>query len=55
MRGFFIRGPFTVIAIFDARVQRFADLLAALGDTHDVDARRVKAVRSWPTRSRQSS
>ena len=44
MRSFFIRGPFSVIALFDARVQWFADVLASLGDTDDVDARRVKAV-----------
>lgn len=44
MRGFFIRAPFPVIALFDARVQWFADVLASLGDTDDEDARRVKAV-----------
>ena len=44
MRSFFIRGPFPVIALFDARVQWFADVLATLGDTDDRDARRVKAV-----------
>ena len=35
MRGFFIRAPFPVIALFDARVQWFADVLASLGDTDD--------------------
>ena len=44
MRGFFIRAPFPVIALFDARVQWFADVLASLGDTDDRDARRVKAI-----------
>ncbi len=44
MRAFFIRGPFPIIALFDARVQWFADALASLGDTDDLDARRVKAV-----------
>ncbi len=44
MRSFFIRGPFPVIALFDARVQWFADVLASLGDTDDMDTRRVKAV-----------
>lgn len=44
MRGFFIRASFPVIALFDARVQWFADVLASLGDTDDLDARRVKAV-----------
>ncbi len=44
MRGFFIRAPFPVIALFDARIQWFADALACLGDTDDQDARRVKAV-----------
>ena len=44
MRGFYVRAPFPVIALLDARVQWFADVLASLGDTDDVDARRVKAV-----------
>ena len=44
MRGFFIRAPFPVIALFDARVQWFADILASLGDTDDRDRRRVKAI-----------
>ena len=44
MRGFFIRAPFAVIAMLDARVQWIADILAALGDTDDLDARRVKAI-----------
>ncbi len=44
MRGFYIRAPFPVIAMLDARVQWIADILAALGDTDDLDARRVKAV-----------
>ncbi len=44
MRGFFIRAPFAIIAMLDARVQWIADILAALGDTDDLDARRVKAI-----------
>jgi hypothetical protein len=44
MRGFFIRAPFPVIALFDARVHWIADILASLGDTDDRDARRVKAI-----------
>ncbi len=44
MRGFFIRAPFAVIAMLDARVQWIADILATLGDTDDLDARRVKAI-----------
>jgi hypothetical protein len=44
MRGFFIRAPFPVIAMLDARVQWIADILAALGDADDLDTRRVKAV-----------
>lgn len=44
MRGFFIRAPFAIIAVLDARVQWFADILAGLGDTDDLDARRVKAI-----------
>ena len=44
MRGFFIRAPFPVIALFDARVQWIADILASLGDTDDRDRRRVKAI-----------
>ena len=44
MRGFFIRAPFPVVSMFDARVQLIADVLAALGDTDDNDTRRVKAV-----------
>ena len=44
MRGFFVRAPFPVIALLDARVQWIADILASLGDTDDLDARRVKAL-----------
>ena len=44
MRGFFIRAPFPVIALFDARVQWFAEVLGELGDADDQDVRRVKAV-----------
>ena len=44
MRGFFVRAPFPVVALFDARVQWIADILASLGDPDDQDARRVKAI-----------
>jgi hypothetical protein len=44
MRGFFVRAPFPIIAMLDARVQWIADILANLGDTDDQDARRVKAI-----------
>lgn len=44
MRGFFIRAPFPVVTMFDARVQFIADVLDALGDNDDNDTRRVKAV-----------
>jgi hypothetical protein len=44
MRGFFVRGPFPVIARIDATVQWIADILAALGDTGSLDERRVKAL-----------
>jgi hypothetical protein len=44
MRGFYIRGPFHVIALLDARVTYLADILATLGDTDPVDHRRVKAI-----------
>ena len=44
MRGFFVRAPFPVIAMLDARVQWIADILASLGDADDQDARRVKAI-----------
>lgn len=44
MRGFFIRAPIAIIAMLDARVQWFAEVLASLGDTDELDARRVKAI-----------
>ncbi|WP_181311950.1 hypothetical protein [Nocardioides campestrisoli] len=44
LRGFYVRGPFNVIALLDARVAYIADILAALGDADPVDRRRVKAV-----------
>jgi hypothetical protein len=44
MRGFYIRGPFAVIARLDAAVAFFATALAHLGDTSSQDDRRVKAV-----------
>jgi hypothetical protein len=42
--GFYVRATFPVIARLDATVEYVADALAALGDTDDRDARRVKAV-----------
>ena len=44
MRGFYIRGPFAVIAKLDAAVAFFAMVLLHLGDTGSEDERRVKAV-----------
>lgn len=44
VRGFYIRGPFQVIARLDASVARIAQVLADLGDTDSLDQRRVKAV-----------
>jgi hypothetical protein len=44
MRGFYIRGPFAVIARLDAAVAFFAQVLAHLGDTGSQDERRVRAV-----------
>jgi hypothetical protein len=44
MRGFYVRGPFAVIARLDAAVAFFATVLAHLGDTSSEDERRVKAI-----------
>ncbi|MGC4111912.1 MAG: DUF222 domain-containing protein [Nocardioides sp.] len=44
IRGFYIRAPFGTIAVFDAAVQRIADILGDLGDADPVDQRRVKAL-----------
>jgi hypothetical protein len=44
IRGFYIRGPFPVIARLDAAVAFFARLLLHLGDTGGEDERRVKAI-----------
>jgi hypothetical protein len=44
MRGFYVRGPFAVIARLDAAVAFFAQVLAHLGDTGGEDERRVRAV-----------
>lgn len=44
LRGFHIRAPFPVVSLLDARVQWFADVLAALGDERTTDERRVAAV-----------
>jgi hypothetical protein len=41
---FYIRAPFQVIALLDARVTWLADMLAAMGDTDPVDHRRVNTV-----------
>jgi hypothetical protein len=44
MRGFYVRAPFHLIGLLDARIQWIADILASLGDTDDQDSRRVKAI-----------
>jgi hypothetical protein len=44
MRGFYIRAPFATIAVFDAALERIAQILADLGDTECRDRRRVKAL-----------
>jgi len=44
LRGFYIRAPFATVAVFDAALQRIADILKDLGDTDTVDRRRVKAL-----------
>jgi hypothetical protein len=44
MRGFYIRAPFATIAVFDAALERIAQILADLGDTETRDRRRVKAL-----------
>ena len=44
MRGFYIRGPFAIIAKLDAAVAFFAQVLLHLGDTSSHDERRVKAI-----------
>lgn len=43
VKGFYLRGPVSVVMRFDATVAYLADALKALGDTDDEDARRVKA------------
>jgi len=44
LRGFYIRAPFATVAVFDAALQRIADILGHVGDTDPVDKRRVKAL-----------
>ena len=44
LRGFYIRAPFATVAMFDAALQRIAGILRDLGDTDDLDKRRVKAL-----------
>jgi hypothetical protein len=44
MRGFYVRAPFHLIGLLDARIQWIADILGSLGDTDDQDSRRVKAI-----------
>jgi hypothetical protein len=44
LRGFYIRAPFATITVFDAALQRIADILGDLGETDDLDKRRVKAL-----------
>ena len=44
LRGFYIRAPHATVAVFDAALQRIADILGDLGDTDDVERRRVTAL-----------
>ena len=44
LRGFYIRAPHATVVVFDAALQRIADILADIGDTDDLDKRRVKAL-----------
>jgi len=44
MRGFCIRGPFAIIARFDATIAFIAEVFAELGDHSPLEERRVKAV-----------
>jgi hypothetical protein len=44
MRGLYIRAPFATVAVFDAALERVAQILADLGDTECRDRRRVKAL-----------
>jgi hypothetical protein len=39
-----IRAPFATITVFDAALQQIADIWGDLGDTDDLDKRRVKAL-----------
>lgn len=43
-RGFYVRAPFHMITLLDARVAWLADVLESLGDHESVDRRRVKAM-----------
>jgi hypothetical protein len=44
MRGFYIRAPFAIIAVLEARVAYIAEALRQLGDDSCLDDRRVKAI-----------
>ena len=44
LRGFYVRAPFATVAVFDAALQRIADILRDLGDAESVDKRRVTAL-----------
>jgi hypothetical protein len=44
LRGFYIKAPTRTVLVFDAALQRIADILRDLGDTDTVDKRRVKAL-----------
>jgi hypothetical protein len=44
MMGFYIKAPARTVLVFDAALQRIADILGDLGDTDPVDRRRVKAL-----------
>jgi hypothetical protein len=44
LRGFYIKAPAATVLVFDAALQRIADILADLGDPAPVDQRRVTAL-----------
>lgn len=44
LRGFYIKAPARTVLVFDAALQRIADILQDLGDTDPVDKRRVTAL-----------
>jgi len=44
LRGFYIKAPVATVVVFDAALQRIADILKDLGDADTIDKRRVKAL-----------